>query len=71
MVHLGAAIWGVAWLGGLPPLRLGSQLAHLGWVGNVLAALGIVWFSTLFNFMTASTGSRHRRRWYVVLAAPG
>jgi len=67
MVHLGAAIWEFAWLGGLPPLRLGSQLAHLGWVGNVLAALGIVWVLNLFNFMDGIDGIAASEAVYVVL----
>jgi glycosyltransferase WbpL len=55
-VHLAAAIWAVAWLGGLPPLRLGTVVADLGWVGHVVAVLGIVWTLNLFNFMDGIDG---------------
>jgi Fuc2NAc and GlcNAc transferase len=50
-VHLAAAIWAVAWLGGLPPLQVGTVVVHLGWFGHVMAVLAIVWTLNLFNFM--------------------
>jgi Fuc2NAc and GlcNAc transferase len=55
-VHLGAAIWALFWLGGLPPLRLGQQLVAFGWSGYVLGVLGIVWVLNLFNFMDGIDG---------------
>lgn len=42
-VHLAAAIWALAWLGGFP-------------LGNVLGVLGIVWVLNLFNFMDGIDG---------------
>jgi Fuc2NAc and GlcNAc transferase len=55
-VHLAAAIWAVVWLGGLPAVRVGDALVRLGWGGNVLAVLGIVWTLNLFNFMDGIDG---------------
>jgi Fuc2NAc and GlcNAc transferase len=56
LVHAGAAIWAVAWLGGLPMLRIGSLELPLGIAGAALAVLGIVWFLNLFNFMDGIDG---------------
>ncbi|MFL6601424.1 MAG: MraY family glycosyltransferase [Steroidobacteraceae bacterium] len=55
-VHLGAALWCLAWLGGLPPLQLANRVVHLGWSGYVLGALAIVWVLNLFNFMDGIDG---------------
>lgn len=55
-VHLAAALWALAWLGGLPALRVGDHLVSFGWAGYVLGALGIVWAVNLFNFMDGIDG---------------
>jgi Fuc2NAc and GlcNAc transferase len=55
-VHIAAAIWAVIWLGGLPALRTGSSVMELGWTGDVLAVLGVVWTLNLFNFMDGIDG---------------
>jgi Fuc2NAc and GlcNAc transferase len=55
-VHLAAALWALAWLGGLPPLRIGDRVVELGAVGNIFGALGIVWVLNLFNFMDGIDG---------------
>ena len=55
-VHLSAAAWAVYWLGGLTAVRLGDHIAPLGWVGGVLAVLGIAWVLNLFNFMDGIDG---------------
>ena len=67
MVHFGAAIWAVAWLGGLPPLRVGDHVVYLGWGGNLLAVLGIVWILNLFNFMDGIDGIAASEAVFVVL----
>ena len=54
--HVGAAIWALLWLGGLPPLRVGNHLVTLGWAGYVLGILGVVWTINLFNFMDGIDG---------------
>jgi Fuc2NAc and GlcNAc transferase len=55
-VHLVAAVWAMAWLGGLPPVLIGGQLVSFGWSGYVLGVLGIVWVLNLFNFMDGIDG---------------
>jgi Fuc2NAc and GlcNAc transferase len=54
--HLGAALWALVWLGGLPPLRFGDELVSFGWPGYVIGALGIAWTVNLFNFMDGIDG---------------
>jgi Fuc2NAc and GlcNAc transferase len=54
--HLAAALWALAWLGGLPPLQIGHQVVTLGLFGNILGALSIVWVLNLFNFMDGIDG---------------
>lgn len=56
LVHFGAAIWALMWLGGLPPLQIGDRVVEFGWMGYVLGALGIVWTLNLFNFMDGIDG---------------
>lgn len=55
-VHSAAALWALAWLGGLPPVRIGDQVVALGWSGYVVGVLGIVWALNLFNFMDGIDG---------------
>jgi glycosyltransferase WbpL len=55
-VHLAAAAWALACLGGLGPLLVGNQLISFGWSGYVLGVLGIVWVLNLFNFMDGIDG---------------
>jgi Fuc2NAc and GlcNAc transferase len=55
-VHVAAACWALIWLGGLPPLRFGAHTLELGWFGQVLGVLGIVWTLNLFNFMDGVDG---------------
>lgn len=55
-VHIGAALWALAILGGLPALRLGDRLTTSGTFGNVLGLAGIVWSINLFNFMDGIDG---------------
>ena len=68
MVHLAAAVWAVAWLGGLPPLRLGEHLTQPGWGGDVIAVLGITWVLNLFNFMDGIDGIAASEAVFVALA---
>jgi Fuc2NAc and GlcNAc transferase len=56
IVHATAAIWALAWLGGLPPLRIGDHMFVFSWPGYVLGTLGIVWTLNLFNFMDGIDG---------------
>lgn len=54
--HVAAAVWAVYWLGGMPPLRVGEHIVVLGWGGDLLALLAIVWCLNLFNFMDGIDG---------------
>jgi Fuc2NAc and GlcNAc transferase len=54
--HGAAAVWALAWLGGLPALRLGEWTVPLGLWGWPLALVGIVWAINLFNFMDGIDG---------------
>jgi Fuc2NAc and GlcNAc transferase len=54
--HAAAALWALFCLGGLPPLRIGGQLVHLGIAGDLLAFAAIAWTVNLFNFMDGIDG---------------
>ncbi|SEQ27648.1 Fuc2NAc and GlcNAc transferase [Ectothiorhodospira magna] len=56
LVHFVAAAWGLAWLGGLPPLLLGGMIWEPGWVGHLLALVCLVWMLNLYNFMDGIDG---------------
>lgn len=55
-VHIAAALWAVFWLGGLPEVQFEGHMIELGWQGDALAVLGIVWVLNLFNFMDGIDG---------------
>ncbi len=55
-VHCASAVCAVVLLGGLPILAINSHLVSAGWLGYVLATLGIVWTLNLFNFMDGIDG---------------
>lgn len=54
--HLAAAAWAVYWLGGVESIAVGEGRALLGWPGSMLAVLGIVWATNLYNFMDGIDG---------------
>ncbi|MBW3569822.1 MAG: glycosyltransferase family 4 protein [Gemmatimonadetes bacterium] len=56
VVHCLAAVWAVFLLGGLPFLSTGTGHVHLGSIGGLLAVLGIVWATNLYNFMDGIDG---------------
>jgi Fuc2NAc and GlcNAc transferase len=56
VIHLAAAAWALAWLGGVPPIRFGSTVVEFGVAGYVLGALAIGWTLNLFNFMDGIDG---------------
>ncbi|HVO48307.1 MAG TPA: glycosyltransferase family 4 protein [Steroidobacteraceae bacterium] len=68
-IHLLAAVWAVAWLGGLADVQIGAQVIHLGAVGDVLAVLGIVWTLNLFNFMDGIDGIAASEAIFIAAAA--
>jgi Fuc2NAc and GlcNAc transferase len=55
-VHVAAALWALAWIGGVADLRLGNLTVEFGWVGYMLGGLGIIWALNLFNFMDGIDG---------------
>jgi Fuc2NAc and GlcNAc transferase len=67
-VHFAAALWALAWLGGLPALRVGDHLVSFGWPGYLLGALGIIWTVNLFNFMDGIDGIAGSEAIFVALA---
>ncbi len=54
--HAVAALWAVAWLGGMPSLTVGADPVRLGMAGSLLAMLGIVWATNFYNFMDGIDG---------------
>ncbi|WP_456387735.1 MraY family glycosyltransferase [Desulfolithobacter sp.] len=56
LAHFVGAVWALVWLGGLPPLPVFGYLVDLGWSGNVLAAVYLVWLLNLYNFMDGIDG---------------
>ena len=69
VVQLAGASWILFWFGGMPPLGLGTMVVDLGWIGSVLAALAMVWFFNLFNFMDGIDGIATSGTMYVTAAA--
>jgi Fuc2NAc and GlcNAc transferase len=54
--HVAAAVWVLAWLGGVPPIQMLDRSVNLGWVGHAFAALYLVWLINLTNFMDGIDG---------------
>jgi Fuc2NAc and GlcNAc transferase len=56
LAHFAAAGWVLAWLGGVPPISIGAAVQDLGIVGDLLAAVALVWLLNLYNFMDGIDG---------------
>ena len=56
VVHILAALAALTSLGGLPPVQFGSAVIDLGFFGDALAVVFIVWMINLFNFMDGIDG---------------
>jgi Fuc2NAc and GlcNAc transferase len=56
VVQFAAATATVLLLGGFEALKLGTYVVHLGVAGDLLAILGLVWLTNLFNFMDGIDG---------------
>ena len=54
--HFTAAVWALYWLNGLPAISVFSWVVSLGWIGNILAAVYLVWLLNLYNFMDGIDG---------------
>ena len=56
LIHLIAAAWSLAWIGGFPALSFGDSVADLGVLGYPIGMLFLVWLLNLFNFMDGIDG---------------
>lgn len=56
MVQVVSATVFVVTIGGMPTLTLGVVQLQLGLTGSIIAVLGIVWSTNLFNFMDGTDG---------------
>lgn len=54
--HFGAAVWALAWMGGLAPVKVTGMVLDLQLLGDVLALLYLVWMLNLYNFMDGIDG---------------
>lgn len=54
--HFAAAVWILFWVNGLPPLAVFGVSLQLGWLGDVAAAVYLVWILNLYNFMDGIDG---------------
>jgi Fuc2NAc and GlcNAc transferase len=70
-VHLAAALWALAWLGGVPPIQFGSTVIEFGAMGYVLGALAIGWVLNLFNFMDGIDGIAASEAAFMAFAGAG
>lgn len=70
-VHLLAASWAVYNLGGLAPLQIGACKLDLGFFGDVVAVLSVVWALNLFNFMDGIDGLAGSEAVFVSAAGAG
>jgi Fuc2NAc and GlcNAc transferase len=56
LAHFAAAVWALAWMGGLPPVPLFGAVVDLGVPGDAIAAFTLVWLLNLYNFMDGIDG---------------
>jgi Fuc2NAc and GlcNAc transferase len=56
LTHFVGAIWALYWLDGFPPFMIFGVVLNLGWVGDLLAAVFLVWLLNLYNFMDGIDG---------------
>lgn len=54
--HFAAAAWALFWMNGLAPLTVFGWDLNLGLIGNILAAIYLVWMLNLYNFMDGIDG---------------
>jgi glycosyltransferase WbpL len=56
LVHMMAAVWAVYWLGDIATVNVGTVTWQLGWTGDLIAVLAVVWLINLYNFMDGIDG---------------
>jgi Fuc2NAc and GlcNAc transferase len=54
--HFVGAIWAMYWFGGFPSVAVFGVVLNLGWIGNLLAVMFLVWLLNLYNFMDGIDG---------------
>ena len=54
--HFAAAGWGLAWLGGMPPVTVFGLVLGPVWLSTVIGLLYLVWLLNLYNFMDGIDG---------------
>jgi len=54
--HFISATWALFWLNGFPEIELFGITVDLGWYGNILALVYLVWMLNLYNFMDGIDG---------------
>ncbi|EKT4485413.1 glycosyltransferase family 4 protein [Pseudomonas putida] len=54
--HFAAAGWGLAWLGGMPPLTVFGLALGPVWLSSIIGVLYLVWLLNLYNFMDGIDG---------------
>lgn len=69
--HIGVAVWAMYWLGGLPPIQIGSELVDIGLVGDVLGVVAVLWVLNLFNFMDGIDGLAGSEATFITAVAAG
>jgi Fuc2NAc and GlcNAc transferase len=69
LVHAFAASAAVYWLGGIPPLQIGSSVIDLGWWGDVLGVVGVMWAINLFNFIDGIDGIAGSQAAFITLSS--
>ena len=68
-VPVTAAFWLLFWVGGFTTLNFGNMILPLGWFGNVVAAVAVVWMINLYNFMDGADGLAASEATFVAIAA--
>jgi Fuc2NAc and GlcNAc transferase len=69
VIHLIAAIWTLAWIGGMPALDLGFAVIQWGIIGHLVGVIGLVWLINLYNFMDGIDGIAASEAVFVTLFA--
>lgn len=68
-VHLAAAAWALAWLGGVPAIQFGMTSLDFGGAGFLLGMLAVGWTVNLFNFMDGIDGLAASEAAFMALSA--
>jgi len=56
LAHFLGAAWALSWLDGMPVVPWFGARLDLGWAGDILAAVLLVWLLNLYNFMDGIDG---------------